>query len=325
MKKIMILATGGTIASSGKPGGTTDYNVGVLIQELLDSVPGLDKLAEIDARQVFSIGSSSMTLDNWLTIAKQINELAKDDSIDGFVITHGTDTMEDTAYFLNLVVKTHKPVVLTGAMRPATAMSADGPLNLYQAVLVASHPDAVGQGVMVVFADGIYGGRDVQKVVSSKVSAFSCREYGSMGIIRGDHVFFLNRSTKKHTLDTEFDVTGLDALPKVAVAYFSLDDDPGVLDYYANHVDGLVLAGGGGAAVSARWGDVLHEITKDGFPLVRSTRVGNGVTVYEAKRDGLYGSIPALTLPPQKAKVLLTLALTKTRDKAEITRIFETY
>ena len=325
MKKIMILATGGTIASSGRPGATTDYNVGVLIDSLLDSVPGLDKLADVDAERVLNIGSSDMKRKDWLTIAKRINTLAMDTGIDGFVVTHGTDTMDETAYFLNLVVKTNKPVVLTGAMRPATAMSADGPLNLYQAVLLATQPEAAGKGVMVAFADGFYNGRDVQKITSSKVSAFGGREYGSMGIIRGDHVFFLNQSTKKHTLGTEFDISDLEELPKVSVAYFSVDDDPGVLDYMAAHNDGLVLAGCGGAAVSSAWRDALHEITKDGYPVIRSTRVGNGVTVYEAKRDGNYGSIPALTLPPQKAKVLLMLALTVTRDKAEITRIFETY
>ncbi len=325
MKNIMILATGGTIASAGKAGATTDYNVGLLVESLTSSVQGLDRLANISAEQVINIGSSDMTLGNWLTLAKRINELAARPDIDGFVVTHGTDTMEETAYFLHLTVKTDKPVVLTGAMRPATATSADGPLNLYQAVLVASQDEAKGKGVMVVFADTIFGGREVQKMISSSVDAFGGRQYGCMGVIRGDNVFFLQASLKKHTTATEFDVSNLEELPHVPVSYFSVDDEPGVIDWYAEHAAALVLAGSGGAAVSKRWRDYLKQYADKGFIVVRSTRVADGVTVYEEKRDGQAGSIPAMTLPPQKAKVLLTLALTKTCDKAEIARMFKEY
>lgn len=162
---VAVLATGGTIAGAGEEGKATNYSAGQLdVGTLVDSAKGITKVANVRGAQVCNVGSDDITAEHWLTIANTINGMAKDEEIDGFVITHGTDTLDETAYFLNLTVKTDKPVVLTGAMRPATATSADGPMNLYQSIALAASKDAAGQGSMVVFSDGIYGGRDVQKI-----------------------------------------------------------------------------------------------------------------------------------------------------------------
>lgn len=173
LKNIIILATGGTIAGTGEEGKTTNYTAGNIdIEVLVSSVRNLDKIANIYGEQIANVDSNDITMNHWLTLANRINELSKQDDVDGFVITHGTDTLEETAYFLDLTVKTDKPVVLTGAMRPSTATSADGPLNLYQSVALAASDLSRGHGAMVVFSDGIYSGRNVQKINTFKNKCF---------------------------------------------------------------------------------------------------------------------------------------------------------
>ena len=325
MKNIMILGTGGTIASSGKPGAVKDYKVAFTAEDLIVSVPVLARLANVRAEQVMNVKSPDITRDGWLKLAQRINELAAQNDVDGFVVTHGTDTMEETAYFLHLTVKTDKPVVMTGAMRPPTATSPDGGMNLIQAVVAASSDEARGKGVMVAFADALYGAREVQKTVSSNVAAFGGRQYGCMGVYRGSEVFFVQQSVKRHTVRSEFDVKGLSELPRVSVVWISPDDDPRFFDWYAQHCDGLVLAGMGGGSLSDRCMNHLRPLTDSGLIAVRSTRCLDGVTVWQETEDARAGTIPALTLPPQKARVLLTLALTVTRDKNEIARMFAEY
>lgn len=231
---VVVLATGGTIAGTGEAGKTTGYSAGQLdVGTLVASAAGITDIANVRGVQVCNVGSDDITDAYWIQMAQTINELAADDAISGFAVTHGTDTLEETAYFLNLAVKTDKPVVITGAMRPSTATSADGPMNLYQTIALAANPDAAGRGAMVVFSDGIYGGRDVQKVNTFKTDAFSMRDMGCLGYMQDNNAYFYNATTKKHTVDTEFSVDGLDALPAVGVAYFTIDADPGVLDYHA--------------------------------------------------------------------------------------------
>ncbi len=325
MKNIMILGTGGTIASSGRPGAVKDYSLAFSAADLIASVPGLERIANVRAEQVLNVKSPDITRSGWLKLAARINELAAQSDVDGFVVTHGTDTMEETAYFLHLTVKTDKPVVVTGAMRPPTATSPDGAMNLFQAVVAASSDEARGRGVMVVFADGLYGAREVQKTVSSNVAAFGGRQFGCMGIVHGDDVFFVQQSDRRHTARSEFDVRNLSELPRVSVVWISPDDDPRLLDWYAEHCDGLVLAGMGGGSLSDRCSERLRVFTEKGLIAVRSTRCLDGVTVWQDTEDARAGTIPALTLPPHKARVLLMLALTKTRDKNEIARMFAEY
>jgi len=326
LKNVVVIATGGTIAGSGAKGKTTNYKAGIYdVKALTHSVEGLDKLANITGVQVCNVNSDDIKYDKWISIANMINKLAKDDSIAGFVITHGTDTLDETAYFLNMVVKTDKPVVITGAMRPATAISADGPMNIYQSVALAVSPNAVGKGVMVDFSDGIYGGRDVQKVNTSKTNAFGENDLGSLGFMRDDTPYFYNQSTKPHTTNTEFSVDGLTTLPKVGIAYFSVEADPGVLDYMAEHYDGIVVAGAGSGCMSESWTKKLGGLESKNFPIVRTSRIADGEIAGDDQYDHYKNMIVGSNLAPQKARILLQLALTKTKNIDDIKTIFKKY
>jgi L-asparaginase len=222
---------------------------------------------------------------------------------------------------LHLAAKTYKPVVMVGAMRPYTATSADGPMNLYQAVALARSDAAKDHGVMVVFSDGIYSARDVTKVNTFKTDAFSGRDIGCLGYMRDDTPYFFHKSLQPHTLSTPFDVTGLDALPSVGIAYFHIDADPAVLDFMFAHYDGVVLAGAGDGLASSLWSDrAARLIAETGKPFVRSARIANGMVNFQTN-----GAISAGNLNPQKARVLLQLALTVTRDHQKIGQYFATY
>ena len=305
--KVVILATGGTIAGVGDPGKVTGYTPGALTAEvLLWGVPEINEVADIEAIQVCNVNSDDMTAEIWLTLAEKINQIADDPEVKGFVVTHGTDTMEETAYFLNLTLKTEKPVVLTGAMRPATALSADGPLNLYEAVCVAASEEAVGKGVLVVFSDRIYAARTMSKTSTYSVMAISAGETGDIGIVRDGVVYLYESPNRKHTLASEFDVSGLDTLPKVSVLYFSVDADPELLRFAAEHSDGLVIAGAGAGEFSEKWIEIINGLT---IPVVISSRINDGIIT----PDNLLckNTIAANTLSPQKAAILLRLALAK--------------
>ena len=305
--KVVILATGGTIAGVGDPGKVTGYTPGALTAEvLLWGVPEINEVADIEAIQVCNVNSDDMTAEIWLTLAEKINQIADDPEVKGFVVTHGTDTMEETAYFLNLTLKTEKPVVLTGAMRPATALSADGPLNLYEAVCVAASEEAVGKGVLVVFSDRIYAARTMSKTSTYSVMAISAGETGDIGIVRDGVVYLYESPNRKHTLASEFDVSGLDTLPKVSVLYFSVDADPELLRFAAEHSDGLVIAGAGAGEFSEKWIEIINGLT---IPVVISSRIDDGIIT----PDNLLckNTIAANTLSPQKAAILLRLALAK--------------
>ncbi len=320
--KVAVLATGGTIAGVGEAGKTAGYKPGALTaRELIAAVPEIADAAEIEAIQVCNVNSDDITADIWLTLANTINALAEDPEIRGFVITHGTDTMEETAYFLNLTVKTDKPVVLTGSMRPATSISADGPMNLYESVCVAASEEAVGQGVLIVFSDRIYSARSVTKTSTYSVMALASGEAGSVGIVRDGEVFLYERTTKRHTAASEFDVSGLTALPKVSVLYFFADADPELLLYAAEHSRGLVIAGAGAGEYSVRWLEIIGSLP---IPVVISSRIDDGVITKAnllCKR-----SIAGNTLSPQKAAILLRLALAAgITDPARLEKLFLEY
>ena len=319
--KVVVLATGGTIAGVGDAGKSAGYKPGTLTAEdLIGAIPELADVAKIEAVQVCNVNSDDITDTVWIELANKINELSKDPEIDGFVITHGTDTMEETAYFLNLTVKTDKPVVITGSMRPSTSISADGPMNLYESVCVAASRDAVGKGVLVVFSDLIFSARTVTKTSTYDVMAISARETGACGVVRDGAVYFYEQSVKRHTTDTEFDVSSISSLPKVSVVYFSVDMDPEILKYTAEHSDGIVIAGAGAGEFSEGYIEVIKDLK---IPVVISSRIGDGIII--PANLLVEGTIAADNLPPQKAAVLLRLALTKTKDAGKIQDMFFEY
>jgi L-asparaginase/glutamin-(asparagin-)ase len=329
LPKVVILATGGTIAGTGATSTTTvGYTAATVgVQALINAVPELQKVAQVSGEQVFQIASENMGNEQWLILAKRVNALLAPPDVDGIVITHGTDTIEETAYFLNLVVKSKKPVVVVGAMRPSTAISADGPINLYNAVLTAGSADAVGKGVLVVMNDQINGARDVSKTNTTTTDTFKATELGLLGYVVGNKPHFYRASTRKHTVDTEFDVSKLDALPAVDIAYTYANVGPTAVNaFVVAGVKGLVHAGVGDGSLPVKVRPALSAARQKGVIIVRSSRVGQGIVARngEANDDEL-DFVVSDTLNPQKARILLMLALTKTNSTKEIQRMFYTY
>ena len=320
-KKIVVLATGGTIAGVGETGKIDGYKPGTLtVDDLLSEIPELADIADYEAIQICNVNSDDITDEIWIQLANTINEMAEDPDVDGFIITHGTDTMEETAYFLNLTVKTDKPVVITGSMRPSTSISADGPMNLYEAACVAAADEAAGKGVLVVFSDRIYGARAVSKTSTYSVMAISSGEAGDLGIVRDGILYLYEKPLKKHTTESEFDVSGLTELPKVSILYFSVDADPELLRYAAEHSDGLVIAGAGEGSFSEKWIDIIDDLQ---IPVVISSRINDGVITKESLLcDNTYS---ANNLSPQKAAILLRLALTGEVSEEHLEEIFSEY
>ena len=326
MKKIKIFATGGTIAGSGAAGKSAAYEAGhVDIAKLLQDLPDLGDIAQVSMEQICNKDSNDLTLSDWLLLAKKLNQAALESDLDGFVITHGTDTLEETAYFLNLVFKSEKPLVLTGAMRPATATSADGPMNLYQAIALAAHPDSVGQGVIALFSDNIFSSRDIRKTSNFKIDAFQHNDFACIGYMRDEIPYFYTRSFKKHTVATPFDISALTALPKVEIVSYYVGADPAVLDHYLyrEKVDGIVIAGSGSGNYAKAWKTKLEALAAVNIPIVRASRV-SGIVLPAVTMD-VATTICANTLTPQKARILLMLALTKTHQIDAIKAMFQEY
>ncbi|ELX13876.1 L-asparaginases type II [Janthinobacterium sp. HH01] len=326
---VTILATGGTIAGSGATSTTTvGYTAATVgVDRLIAAVPELAKVAQVKGEQVFQIASENMSNEHWLVLAKRVNALLAQSDVDGVVITHGTDTLEETAYFLDLVVKSRKPVVLVGAMRPGTALSADGPINLYNAVLLAASQEAVGKGVLVAMNDQIHGARDVTKTNTSTPDSFKTPELGMLGYFQGNKPYFYHASTRKHTIDTEFDISKLDALPQVDIVYGYANVNPVALNALVGAgAKGIIHAGVGDGSLAAKVLPSLTAARKQGVLIVRSARVGQGIVARngEANDDEL-DFVVSDTLNPQKARILLMLALTKTSDSKDIQRMFYTY
>jgi L-asparaginase len=328
-KRIVIVATGGTIA--GQAASSTEtacYTSALLpIDRLIAAVPALQDIAAVSGEQLAQLDSADMTPAVWLALAARINALLADDAVDGVVVTHGTDTMEETAYFLNLIVRSAKPVVLVGALRPANVMSTDGPMNLYDAVLLAASPEAAGNGVLVSLNDTINCSRDVTKTNTALQDAFKAPELGYLGYIQAGRPHFYRRPARKHTCAAEFDLAGLTALPKVEIIYAYVGSDHTLADAaVAAGAKGIVYAGVGNGGIPAAVRDHLAALARRGIVIVRSTRVASGiVTRNSAVCDDDCRFIAADTLSPQKARVLLMLALTKTEDPAEIQRMFWEY
>ncbi|WP_346428175.1 type II asparaginase [Campylobacter jejuni] len=325
--RIAILGTGGTIAGFiDSTIATTGYTAGAIdIDVLIKAVPQIRDLADISWEQIANIDSSNMCNEIWLRLAKKIAKLFAE-GIDGVVITHGTDTMEETAYFLNLTIKSDKPVVLVGAMRPSTAISADGPKNLYNAVALVANKEAKNKGVMVAINDKILSARGVVKTHSLNVDAFSSPDFGDLGYIVDGKVFFYNNVTKAHTKNAPFDVSKLTSLPKVDILYSYSNDGSGVAAkaLFEHGTKAIVVAGSGAGSIHKNQKDVLKELLKKGLKVVVSSRVVAGC-VAVSDSDEKLGFISAEDLNPQKARVLLILALTKTSDPKKIQEYFLKY
>ncbi|EAJ1289159.1 type II asparaginase [Campylobacter jejuni] len=325
--RIAILGTGGTIAGFiDSTIATTGYTAGAIdIDVLIKAVPQIRDLADISWEQIANIDSSNMCDEIWLRLAKKIAKLFAE-GIDGVVITHGTDTMEETAYFLNLTIKSDKPVVLVGAMRPSTAISADGPKNLYNAVALVANKEAKNKGVMVAINDKILSARGVVKTHSLNVDAFSSPDFGDLGYIVDGKVFFYNNVTKAHTKNAPFDVSKLTSLPKVDILYSYSNDGSGVAAkaLFEHGTKAIVVAGSGAGSIHKNQKDVLKELLKKGLKVVVSSRVVAGC-VAVSDSDEKLGFISAEDLNPQKARVLLMLALTKTSDPKKIQEYFLKY
>ena len=316
--QVLILTTGGTIASR------TD---GPLIDgpALVQAVPQLTDYANIRVEEFSVIGSSRMTPAHWLALAKRINEIySSDGDLAGIVITHGTDTMEETAYFLNLTVQSDRPVVLTGSMRSSTEVSADGPANLINAVRVAISEQAVGQGVLVVVNEDINAARDTWKTDNRRVQTFNGANVGRIGVVDPDGVRFYHRSLQPHTTTSEFDVASVDALPDVVIlSDFTGIDQKLVERFGGQPMDGLVVRTFAGGRMSAGMSGGLTEIADLGIPTVVTSRVPGGRIV--APPDYDFPAVISNGQQDNKARILLMLALTRTSDLAEIQQIFNTY
>ncbi len=324
-KNIVIIATGGTIAGSGNLGKSSNYQAGTFdVEEIVKSIPQIRDLANLKTVQFCNVDSNDMDLEKWIELRKICHDLEKDPNVDGIVITHGTDTLEETAFFLNLTLDCHKPIVITGAMRPATATSADGPMNLYQAVALASHMEAWQAGVLAVFSDTIYSGRDLLKTNSYKTDAFKMGEFGALGYMRDDHVYLLNSPFKKHTFQTLFSKMDFETLPQVEVLYVHSDLDPGLLSYMLEKYDGLILAGTGSGNYPSNIQKVIEE-NNDNCIVVRSSRVLEGAVFDSPVFDPNQVCIPAYKFSPQKARILLMLALHCTKNKGTIKSFFQEY
>ncbi|MDR3358734.1 MAG: type II asparaginase [Desulfovibrio sp.] len=327
LPQVTILATGGTIAGSGGSATQlTGYKPGDLTAEqLIAAVPGLKNFADIKAEQIANIGSYDMSTEVWLKLAKRINALLSGKT-DGIVVTHGTDTQEETAYFLNLTVKSDKPVVTVGAMRPATAISADGPLNLLQAVSVAGSRNARGKGVFLVMNGEINGAREVTKTNTLQPETFRSNDLGFLGYVVNNKPVFYRGSLRRHTKASEFDVSRLTALPKVEILYTYVDAGVDVVkNIIATNPDGIVVAGMGNGSIATSQLAVLKEAAQKGIVIARSSRTGTGMVTPDPNKGDNVGFVTTDSLNPQKARVLLMLALTKTKNPKEIQRMFDVY
>jgi L-asparaginase len=325
---VIILATGGTIAGAAATGTQSSYTSGsVTIDAMIDSVPGIRDLANLKGEQVANVGSQDISFDIMLKVAKRINELLPTAAVDGIVVTHGTDTMEETAYFLNLVVKSEKPVVMVGSMRPSTAVSADGPLNLYNAVAVAADPKAKDRGVMVVMNDHIHAAHSLTKTSTTDVQTFMSPLRGLLGVTAYGKNDWYNKPPWKHTTQTDFDIASTTKLPRVDVVFADADMSPDLIDASVNSgAKGIVIAGVGNGNMNKVSVDAAARAVKKGVVVVRSSRVATGLVGrnVEVKDDEL-GFIASDELNPQKSRILLSLALLKQRPAAQIQELFYTH
>jgi L-asparaginase len=326
--RIVILATGGTIAGAQADTSQAGYEAGKFkIEDLINAVPRMGELADLSGEQVVNIGSQTMTNDVWLKLAVRANEVLRRSDVDGVVVTHGTDTLEETGYFLDLVLKSDKPVVLVGSMRPATAISADGPANLYDGVAVAANPEARGRGVLAVLNNEIHYAREVEKRNTTQLDTFESPNRGRAGVVNTGQAIFFARPTPKHTTETEFAVEANTRLPRVDIIYSYANLGADVVDAAVKQgARGIVLAGVGDGNTTDAALAALAAAAQAGVAVVRSSRTGSGFVVRNMELDDdKLGLIAAMDLNPQKARVLLMLGLLQTTDPQRLQEMFYRY
>lgn len=327
---VVVVATGGTIAGAGASStNSATYSAAkVPVDALLNAVPQIQNLANVTGVQALQIASESITDQALLSIARQVNALVKKPSVNGVVITHGTDTLEETAFFLSLVIKTDKPIVLVGSMRPPSALSADGPLNLYSAVALAASPEARDKGVLVLMNDSIFAARDVTKTINIHTNAFAS-QWGALGMLVEGKPYWFRNVAKRFNMQSEFNIENIqgDTLPLVQIVYGSTNMLPDAyLAYQKAGAKAIIHAGTGNGSVANYLVPTLTQLQKDGVQIIRSSRVPQGFVLRNAEQpDDQYGWVVAHDLNPQKAKILAALALTKTHDPKELQRIFWQY
>lgn len=329
LPNVVILATGGTIAGAGAEAtnSATYQAAKVPVDKLIAGVPELAKVASVRGEQVFQIASESFTNEHLLSLARRVAALSKQADVDGIVVTHGTDTLEETAYFLNLVVRSDKPIVVVGSMRPGTAMSADGMLNLFNAVSVAASRDARGKGVVVAMNDELNSGRDVSKMINIRTEAFKS-PWGPLGMIVEGKNYWFRLPAKRHTVNSEFDIDKINSLPLVEIAYGQGNANDTAYRAFADKgAKAIIHAGTGNGSVSNRVVPALRELRGKGVQIIRSSHVNaGGFVVRNAEQpDDQYDWVVAHDLNPQKARILAAVALTQTSDSKELQRIFWEY
>ncbi len=327
--KILILATGGTIAGAQTSSSEAGYKAGSFsIQDLIKAVPELRNLADLSGEQVANIGSQTMNHEVWLKLAQRANGALAGD-VDGIVVTHGTDTIEETAYFLGLVVKSDKPLVIVGSMRPATAIGADGPANLYNAVALAANPAARGRGPLVVLNDEIHYGREIQKMNSTQLDTFQSPNRGRAGVMNVGRTYLFADNPMRHTTRSTLSIAGKQTadLPRVDIVYSYANLGRDVIDFLVSKGSkGIVLAGVGDGNTTDAAIAGLADAVKKGVVVVRATRTGSGIVARNVEiDDDKLGFLAAMELSPQKARILLMLGLMQTKEPQALQQLFLEY
>jgi L-asparaginase len=326
--RVKVLATGGTIAGAQASQAEYGYKSGAFkVEDLINAVPQMKELAVISGEQIVNIGSQDMNDEVWLKLANRVNEVLAAPDTDGIVITHGTDTVEETGYFLDLVVKSDKPVVMVGSMRPATAISADGPMNLYNAMAVAADPRAKGRGVLVTLNDTIHAAREITKTNTSSLDTFISVNRGPAGLVNTGKITWFEDPAGRRGAKSEFAIKGVSALPRVDIIYAHANMSTDLIDAaVAKGAQGLVIAGVGDGNMTKQALEACAAVAKRGVVIVRSSRLPSGLTYRNNEvNDDQYGFVASLELNPPKSRVLLQQALLKTKDVKEIQRMFGEY
>lgn len=325
---VVVVGTGGTIAGSAAAASGQAYTAGVFsVEDLLGSVPGIENLARLRCEQVFSVDSVELDLPGQLELARRIAQVVAEEGVDGVVVAHGTDTMEETAYVLHLLLDTETPVVMTGAMRPADDPGADGPANLLDAITVAASPQARGLGTLVVFGGAVHSGREVSKRIANRLDAFES-VHGPLAEVAGGHLVVYGYPARRFGAASAFDLAALpETLPAVELLISHPDMPASICEaIVASGAAGIVHAGLGAGNVSTPVATMLDDARQRGLVIVRSSRAGAGLV----SRNGVicdidHDWVAAGDLNPSKARALLVLALTHTHDPAAIQDIFDTH
>lgn len=327
--KVAVIGTGGTIASIGKTSlDIVDYGANktmLEVDKILELFPEVHEVADVVPVPFSAIPSPAVGFAEWKALVEKIDALAADPDLDGIVITHGTASLEETAYVLHLTVKADVPVIVIGSQRPSSALSTDAGFNLVNALRVAGDPAARGLGVMTLLNDEIQCAREVTKTATYRLQTFQSPDFGCLGHADGDAVVFYRRPIRRHAPETEFDLRPLSALPRVDIVYAYAGADAVAAEaFMAAGAEGIVSAGFAPGFCGPGVEETLKAAVASGVTVVQSTRAGSGRTV-RSSRAAEAGFIAADNLNPQKARILLMLALTVTRDPEEVARMFQTY